>query len=178
VSTIPGVLSPEECALIISEVEAAGPEEAPVTTRHGMVMMKHIRNNRRVMMDDPDRATRLWERVRQDIVPHFEGWDAIGLNERSRYYRYDVGQYFAPHYDGSFARSPVEKSWFTLMAYLNDGFEGGETAFLDRPEVIIEPRAGDAPVFFHAQCHEGRTVTRGRKYALRTDAMYRRRGER
>jgi hypothetical protein len=55
------------------------------------------------------------------------------------------------------------------MVYLNEGFAGGETAFLDR---VVTPRTGRALIFRHELPHEGRPVERGLKYALRTDIMF------
>ena len=55
------------------------------------------------------------------------------------------------------------------MIYLNEDFEGGETAF---EHTVVRPRLGSALLFFHAILHEGREVTRGQKYVLRSDVMY------
>ena len=63
------------------------------------------------------------------------------------------------------------------MTSLNDEIEGGETALPDH-EVVIRPVTGTALVFFHPILHEGREVTRGTKYAVRTDVMYRHPGHR
>jgi hypothetical protein len=57
-----------------------------------------------------------------------------------------------------------------FMIYLNDDFEGGETTF---PEFLIRPEQGMALIFNHDVYHSGREVTRGTKYVLRTDVMYR-----
>ena len=97
----------------------------------------------------------------------------VGANERLRCYRYDVGQRFAPHQDGSFVRNELEQSLLTFMIYLNDDFEGGETNFLEL-DVSIKPRTGSALLFQHPILHEGAEVTAGRKYASRSDIMYRR----
>ena len=101
-------------------------------------------------------------------------WEAIGLNERFRYYRYDPGQKFRPHFDGSFDRTYAEKSLLTFMVYLNEGFAGGWTRFHTDRERFVAPEAGKALVFWHQQLHEGMPVESGRKYVLRTDVMYRR----
>jgi hypothetical protein len=61
------------------------------------------------------------------------------------------------------------------MVYLNDGFEGGATAFhISRPRLLVTPERGMALVFYHRQVHEGMPVARGCKSVLRTDVMYRR----
>jgi prolyl 4-hydroxylase len=99
----------------------------------------------------------------------------VGANERLRCYRYAPGQRFKPHFDGSFARDHDERSLLTFMVYLNDDFEGGETALLDLDQMVA-PKTGSALLFQHPILHEGCTVTRGVKYALRSDIMYRRIG--
>src|SRR5205085_1123826 len=98
--------------------------------------------------------------------PFIPDREACGLNERFRLYRYDPGQRFAPHYDGSYQRSNGERSRLTFMVYLNEGFVGGETAFYDHREDLrlrVTPRTGTALVFVHDQLHEGRPVIEGRK---------------
>jgi hypothetical protein len=127
-------LSPQECEHFIALSEGTGYEGAPITTGTGFVVRKDIRNNDRVMVDDPALSGELWERVRQFMPASWFGWEPVGLNERFRYYRYDPGQRFAPHTDGYFERDNGERSQFTFMVYLNEGFEGGETSFhLPRP---------------------------------------------
>lgn len=106
--------------------------------------------------------------------PLFER-EAIGLNERLRYYRYQAGQTFKPHQDGSFKRENGEKSQITFMIYLNGEFEGGATNFdLRYPygEIEVKPKTGMALLFLHSFRHEGAVVTHGSKYVLRSDVMY------
>ena len=65
----------------------------------------------------------------------------------------------------------------TFMVYLNEGCEGGGTHFYDPGgtlKLAVRPERGKALVFLHLRLHEGAPVTGGRKYALRTDVMYRR----
>jgi prolyl 4-hydroxylase len=172
--TVPEVFFEDECAAMIAQFEAIGFEEALVTTPRGMVMNKGVRNNDRIILDDPARAEALWERVRSHVPASIREWRAYGLNERFRVYRYKPGQRFKPHFDGHFARDPDrDESALTLIVYLNDDFVGGETAFLDY-EVTVKPTAGTGLFFFHPVLHEGREVESGVKYALRTDVMYRR----
>ena len=95
------------------------------------------------------------------------------MNERFRGYRYDPGQQFRDHLDGRFARSESEVSLLTFMIYLNDEFAGGSTRFSDLG-IDVVPQHGTALFFQHALRHAGVTVDLGRKYVLRTDAMYRR----
>lgn len=176
-----GLLSPGECSDWIALGEAIGFGEAPINTEHGQVRVSEVRNNDRAMRDDPARAAALWSRLAGFVPAAIEPWVAVGLNERFRLYRYRPGQYFAPHRDGCFERSHVEKSLFTLMIYLNEGCEGGETHFFRRAgsmrgsqrAITVVPALGAALLFRHLQVHEGAAVIAGEKYALRSDVMYR-----
>jgi hypothetical protein len=173
--TVDGVLSAAECEALVSRIEAAGPVPAPVTTLRGPVMRPEIRNNHRALLDDPELAALLFERVREDVPATLSGMQVVGANERLRCYRYDPGERFAPHYDGAFVRSPEECSLLTFMVYLNEEFAGGETDFPQQSRRIV-PRTGLGLLFQHRLLHEGREVTRGRKYALRSDIMFRKPG--
>ena len=167
-------LAPKECAQLIEHSEQLGYSDAPITTAAGFVMRKDIRDNVRVMLDDPGLAAQWWERARELLVKDWLGWQPVGFNERFRFYRYDVGQRFERHTDGYFERSTGERSHFTFMVYLNEGFAGGETAFhQSRASLRVTPELGKALVFYHRQVHEGMPVIQGRKYVLRTDVMYR-----
>jgi predicted 2-oxoglutarate/Fe(II)-dependent dioxygenase YbiX len=180
-------LSPEECEHYVALSESIGYGDAPINTFGGPVVNKSMRNNERVMLDDPALAARLWERLRPFVAPkRGTHWHAVGLNERLRFYRYDPGQRFDWHFDGAFERSPTEQSALTFMVYLNDAFAGGATEFnfrltgavLDDDAVsAVVPEAGMALVFYHRILHQGAPVTRGRKYVLRSDVMYRWQGE-
>jgi len=68
------------------------------------------------------------------------------------------------------------------MVYLNDDFEGGRTEFNlrrhggvlnDDPLLVVTPRTGTLLVFTHPILHQGAEVTKGRKYVLRSDVMFR-----
>ncbi len=176
VITVDAVLCAEECDQLIARIEAAGPTEAPITTSAGFVMRPDLRNNTRVMFDDPALAATLFERVRAHVPERLEGdWTLCGANERLRCYRYAPGQYFAPHFDGTFTRNSGERSLLTFMVYLNECEAGGHTGILDL-DLTIAPKTGCALLFNHHLLHEGARVQRGVKYAVRSDLMYRRDG--
>ena len=173
VVTIPGLLSREECAAEIDRAEGLGFGEAPITTERGFVRAPEVRNNTRVMRDDPRQASLIWSRLCSHTPPTLPGWSAVGLNERFRLYRYTPGQYFRTHRDGCFARSSSEQSQLTLLIYLNEEFTGGETLLLDWGRV--RPQTGLALIFSHRMLHESVALRSGRKYVLRSDVMYSRR---
>ena len=169
VFTLKDVLSAVECKTLIRDSEQAGYETATITTNRGAAVDSSIRNNARRIEDDPQRATDLWRRLCLELPPFVRGQQAIGVNERFRFYRYDPGERFAGHVDAPFRRSNGEQSLLTLMVYLNDDFEGGETTFR---ELVVRPKTGSALLFRHEIFHEGTVVRRGRKYVLRSDVMF------
>ncbi|BBD62963.1 hypothetical protein NIES2109_58130 (plasmid) [Nostoc sp. HK-01] len=178
--TLDNILLPQECAEYINLTESIGYTDAPINTIRGFQMRPDIRNNERVIVDTPERAFDLWQRV-SDYIPKTIGrWQAVGLNERFRFYRYDPGQRFAIHHDGSYRRPNGEESLLTFIIYLNEGFEGGETRFHlspryyeQLPNINVVPVTGMALCFVHELVHEGVAVVQGRKYVLRSDVMYR-----
>lgn len=168
--TIPNVLSADECAAYIKLIEGIGFSAAPINVGGGRQrVVAGVRNNWRVMFDDECRASELWRKVSPSVPVFLNGRQAVGLNERLRFYRYDPGQRFAPHADGRYVAPTGESSLLTFMVYLNDGFVGGETKF---NEISVVPEEGMALIFRHELWHEGAEVESGRKYVLRTDVMY------
>src|SRR5262245_25902307 len=167
--TLSCFLSPAECEAFICAAEEHGFEAAPIGG--GTLIAPEVRNNTRVMVDDPELSGQLWERLAPWIPARLFEFHALGLNERFRYYRYDPGEYFRWHGDGAFVRSRYERSLLTAMVYLNDCPEGGTTDF--RIGCSVAPRRGAALLFEHQLVHQGAPVVRGLKYVLRTDVMYR-----
>lgn len=185
VRVVDDVFTADECAVVVARIEALGPSFAPITTHRGFVDRPDIRNNDRVIFDDVDLANDLFARLaphlplqRRGLTPEDRRgeqgdplWTATTCNERFRGYRYQRGQRFAPHYDGPFVRNDDDRSALTLLLYLNEGFDGGETRFLDWQSTVT-PKTGSVLLFDHAILHEGAGVLAGTKYALRSDVMY------
>ncbi|KAJ5290371.1 uncharacterized protein N7443_010624 [Penicillium atrosanguineum] len=118
------------------------------------------------------------------------GGEPLGLNPNIRIYRYSAGQFFAQHYDESNALNflplgaaksmPARTTW-TLLIYLTT-CSGGETVFLPEPTradrnpepITVVPEMGMALFHRHGdQCmlHEGKEVTNGEKWVLRSDLV-------
>ncbi len=174
---VPHLVDPTFCTGMIAQAEALGFAPATITTEDGTSVVPDIRNNDRLILDDPELAGELWRLVAPSVAQPFKGQVAVGLNERLRVYRYGPGQQFDWHQDGEY-RSGASVSRFTLMVYLNDDYEGGGTSFGDvfSPHVFqdftVRPETGKALLFHHPLSHRGDPVLRGRKYVLRTDVMF------
>lgn len=111
------------------------------------------------------------ERFRPFAVERFASSRVLGFHEMFRFYKYEPGQRFKSHIDGSNVRNEEEASYFTFMIYLNDDFEGGHTSFRYHN---VTPRKGTALVFYHGMKDTGEEIITGTKYVLRTDVMYKR----
>ena len=172
--TLEDVICETECEAWIKAIDALEPTTAPITTFRGEVYKTDIRNNERVLKNSPEYAAYLFDKVKERLPADIFGWTIIGLNELFRCYRYKPGMKFLPHTDGCYARSEDERSYYTLLLYLNTVDSGGETAFYVEPEVRISPKPGLALVFQHDIAHEACEVVSGIKYVARTDVMYRR----
>lgn len=187
--SIDNVLSGAECLAWIARADAAAFVPALINVGGGReVAAPSVRSSTRVMFDDLPTAADLWARIRHavpvDVVPRYE---PIGLNERLRFLRYDPGQHFSPHFDGSYPRpdGSGERSFLTLLLYLNVGYEGGFTTFYgpdgDEPgseAVGVEPAPGRVILHEHALLHGVPPLEAGRKYVVRTDVMFRPRSSR
>jgi predicted 2-oxoglutarate/Fe(II)-dependent dioxygenase YbiX len=179
------VLTAAECQALIDLSEAQTYTPALVNVGFGReVALPDVRNNDRYIRDDVDMAGVLFERIRTFLPTTFRDCTLVELNERLRFLRYDPGQKFEPHMDGSYMRMHGprrgDRSLITVQVYLNQGFDGGETTFLshnsDTPSVPYVPEAGSVLIFEHRLLHEGSQVRGGRKYTIRTDVMYSRSG--
>eukprot|EP01117_Protostelium_nocturnum_P001423 TRINITY_DN1172_c0_g1_i5.p1 TRINITY_DN1172_c0_g1~~TRINITY_DN1172_c0_g1_i5.p1 ORF type:complete len:274 (-),score=94.78 TRINITY_DN1172_c0_g1_i5:1272-2093(-) len=150
---------------------------------------QQIRNSERVLFDASDQ---MGIPLNRRILPHLmqtcecegsnwkvqqigEGKAKGPINSRWRFNKYHANQYFKPHFDAGFVYDDNEKTLFTFILYLSEGFEGGETTFFpgdkkvswDKPipgiECKVKPKMGSALVFFQAgklnPRHEGTHYT-------------------
>ncbi|WP_028101373.1 prolyl hydroxylase family protein [Pseudoduganella violaceinigra] len=168
--TVDRFLSETECQHYIGMGEQMGYRPSEVNLPAGSVRREDIRNNDRVIVDNPRLAEFLFQRAMPVLPPDIGQWRLHGLNERFRFYRYGPGEYFKWHKDGSFEKSGDEVSLLTFLIYLNADFEGGDTQF--RWDTV-RPQEGRLLVFPHKQSHQGAEIIAGTKYVLRSDVMYR-----
>ncbi|UJR30379.1 hypothetical protein I4U23_017914 [Adineta vaga] len=173
------VFTYDECIEWIKLTENRGYSPALVNIGVQEILMTDVRNNDRCIIDDENMAQQLFERIKSYLPETWNDYKLVGLNERLRFLRYDPGQKFETHMDGSYQRQDGsgETSFITIQLYLNEGFIGGETTFVhdydSSKNVRCIPRTGMVLVFEHRLMHEGSRLRKGRKYTLRTDVMYR-----
>lgn len=177
-----GSLTDQECRALVELSESRGYQNA-----EEYCMMYRNRWNDRFMSDDVDLAAFLWERVRAFVPKSLEmfdrKWEVDYMNTRFRFCKYTGGKdhYFGAHTDGMYQLDNDHTSLLTCMFYLNSGdeFEGGLTNFIEygtrKLKCSVKPEPGLCLIFRQVDLrtyHEGTMVTRGCKYILRTDIMF------
>lgn len=150
IDSVPGafqllnVTSNQECRNLIDISESVGYQQdaavsLPRSVRH---------NDSFTWIVDTQTTSLIWQRCASLInskVSLFDGKKALGLNARFRFYRYQTGDYFSPHTDGSWPGSEIidgelvtnayadRWSQLTFLLFLSDDYEGGSTEFfIDR----------------------------------------------
>ena len=161
VPSVPGafqllnVLSQTECDRFIQQTEALGYlEDAAVS------LPRSVRHNHNVtwVVDEKTDGI-IWQRCKPFMTDEkgiFDHKKALGLNARFRFYRYQPGDFFKPHTDGSWPGSRViERELFSnafddrwsnmsFLIYLSDNFTGGNTQFwVNRDNPSLPARQGD-----------------------------------
>ena len=172
------VFTPAECQELIRLSEEYGYQTALINSADGKgVHIPGYRDGHRVMIDDPEFVKILFQRISQYLPKEFCTHTLLEINERLRFLRYGPEGKFAPHSDGTYFRENAQ-TFITLQMYLNEGFEGGATTFLERKQngkrLEVKPETGMILVFQHDLYHEGSVVISGTKYTIRGDVLYQR----
>ncbi len=183
------VLSPGECEQFRLIVDTLGfHEDAPVSLPHSV---RHM-HNLNWLVDESICGT-LFSRCQPQLTELIGGAPSLGLNARFRFYRYQPGDYFKTHTDGSWPGSAVVDgklqvdafgdrwSQLTFLLLLSSDYDGGHTRFYPEGEsgeaIPVHTPLGSALCFPHGghpqhYPHAGEKIRRGIKYIIRTDVLY------
>ncbi len=175
IAVLPGFLSPEVCAWLIARGEEQQGPAFIFDAAAGRPKQDVSRTNTvtRLGIAETDLVALLVQaRITEVTGFDFDRLEALNL------LCYDPGQAFLPHFDYLDPRTPTTKAEMalsgqrvaTLLVYLNDDYDGGETEF---PEVRFRFRGapGDALLFYSLKpsgspdsktLHAGLPPTRGR----------------
>ena len=131
-----GLLSADECGRMIELTEEMGYGET-----HSASLPREIRQSETVIWQgEPWFTEPLFARVERALPAPVLGQRPVGLHSFVRFYRYRKGQFLGPHYDANWQSEDGRYSQATLILYLNEGFEGGETVF-HQPNPRFHPGA-------------------------------------
>ncbi len=177
--------SKEECEYLINGIKYN--EDVEYKNTVGEVYRKNLR----LQIDHSDLACQVYERIKAFLPSEYEiesnreelgafskgKWAPSCINPRFRICKYLNYGHFGAHYDGCFIKSQDDRSFLTIMFYLNEEYEGGETVFLDREsgeiKLSLKPTTGMMVIFPQDVWHEGKAV-QGEKYIFRTDILFKR----
>jgi hypothetical protein len=215
--TLDGVIKSIECGAIIAKADTKGwNTSSPSGGGHGRTGREDPRTNKFCVFYDSKLSNRLWDEVKNSLPPdltfikqnvYFNSvskgaeWTPAFVYDKIRIYKYDVGDSFPEHIDYKVKRTVfrngreyIQQSFLTLLVYLNDDFEGGETGYWTdhngihcrfiraeeklgcnkNHQIVITPKTGMAVVQDQNILHEGLPTTKGIKYILRTDIIHER----
>eukprot|EP01097_Dermamoeba_algensis_P011705 TRINITY_DN9189_c0_g1_i1.p1 TRINITY_DN9189_c0_g1~~TRINITY_DN9189_c0_g1_i1.p1 ORF type:complete len:268 (+),score=31.86 TRINITY_DN9189_c0_g1_i1:76-879(+) len=213
--TLTNVLSQEECRSIIDRANEKGwNKSSPSGGGHGRTGREDPRTNSFCVWNDQQLADKVWKRVKPFLQPDLTHipfntylsaktkgaeWKPVGVVDKIRVYKYEVGEAFPEHVDYKSGRDVMretpnglqkyrQQTFFTLLIYLNDEFSGGETGYWTNHQGIhcrflrdcewkphqhvIIPQNGTCVVQEQNILHEGTPIQKGRKYVLRTDIIH------
>ena len=213
--TVDNVLSKEQCKKIIEKANEKGwNESSPSGGGHGRTGREDPRTNSFCVFHDSNIASNIWAQIKETLpndltflgdnvyfnsVSKGSEWNPAFIYDKIRIYRYQPGEAFPEHIDYKVKRNIIEddkefvqQSFLSLLIYLNDDFEGGETGYwpdhngihcrflrnVERQnctkdhQVSIKPSTGLCVIQDQNILHEGLPTTKGVKYLLRTDIIH------
>eukprot|EP01102_Stenamoeba_stenopodia_P015217 TRINITY_DN5169_c0_g1_i1.p1 TRINITY_DN5169_c0_g1~~TRINITY_DN5169_c0_g1_i1.p1 ORF type:complete len:216 (+),score=39.49 TRINITY_DN5169_c0_g1_i1:50-697(+) len=155
-----------------------------------LVIITNQKHNK-PFIQNPELADYLYQKIRLLCPPrwvvHEEDDEHMGpfskgewelssrLDSRIQIYHYKPGGVFEKHTDGATFHSADRRSLFTVLVYLNDGYEGGHTTVYtdDETKSYKVPKGmGSCFAMLQRTLHEGSVVESGEKWALRCDVLY------
>lgn len=173
---LPGFLTPEECSEIILLARKIGMHRSEVYGASQDVVDNSSRKSYTAWLSDSVGPV---IRKISNLTAMVTGLP-LENQEDLQVLRYPEGGFFSPHYDCC-EGGPEECNRMnatggprrvTIIIYLNDGFEGGETVF-PKANLTIKPQVGKAAVFWSTDdkdgildlaYHGGNPVRKGEKW--------------
>lgn len=169
------LLSPELCQHLIAIADLRTPSPAAIELGR---RDDEVRNSGQLRLEG-DRLLASTNQLLLDQVGRIQDWllAQYGIRftqaEACSILRYGPGEYYKRHVDNLLLPSRLAEAEqglptrdVSIVGYLNEGFEGGETYF-DRQDLKVTPRTGGAVVFpsFFTFPHQSLPVLRGCKYS-------------
>lgn len=215
--TLENILTPQSCKLLIDRCNLKGwNDSSPSGGGHGRTGNEEARDNKFCILYDDSLAKEMMQKVKpylQDNLeflgenPYFHSvtkgkeWTPSFIYNKLRIYKYEEGTSFPEHLDYKVKRTIirddqefVQQSFLSILIYLNDDFEGGNTGYwpdhngvhcrflrnvekqcsVKDHQIVIRPKTGMAVIQDQNILHEGLPTKKGIKYILRSDIIYER----
>jgi len=157
---IENLLTKIECEYLILKARAKIFKKAKDGEKYGRYNQETFINNDGIL--NLLRA-RLSDRINACFDARFSTQNTTSVLE---IYLYNEGDFVSPHSDTPISLGEDVLTNYTLVVYLNDDFEGGETFFLLN-NLKMKTKKGGALLFNQSLVHGGLKVLQGNKYIVR-----------
>ena len=135
---------------------------------------------KKIKRKDPTHSALIFSRIKHLLPENYldrKGieWTLSGISDYIDYAHIKENEMIGLHSDKGSVFEPRENRYskFTLLTYLTDEFEGGETVYyLDEKKIEIKPETNKTILFDIELFHEGRKLLEGNKIWLKTDLIY------
>eukprot|EP01080_Neovahlkampfia_damariscottae_P006756 gene6756-10921_t len=195
--TIEDLIPKEECSELIKYAEEQGFKTITETIKENKLTAESLEDYRNLkdvqirtsyMCEkfDSQFSTKIFNKIKNLFPDELsDGRKKVKCDEVLRILKYKKGDFFRPHLDGSYDERDENMkkilgscyTMYTILIYLNDDYEGGETKFYnilkEGNHIKIEKKTGKSTIFnINSTVHSGTEITSGVKYVLRTGIMY------
>jgi len=159
------VFTPEECAQLIADFTPLL-KPALVETMD-LSQSTSIRKSSAVFVVPNKSTSWVFERLSKTIREINEavyGFDVSQFREGFQFTRYEVGEYYGPHFDIGPGKLTERKLSLTVQLSAPEEYTGGELTIY--PEFVAPKTQGTMTVFPSFMCHNVAPVTSGVRYSL------------
>lgn len=161
------VFTPEECSQLIADFT---PHLKPASVESmDPAQSTSIRKSSAVFVFPSSATSWVFERLGKtirDINDAVYGFDVRQFREGFQFTRYEVGEYYGPHFDIGPGKLTERKLSSTVQLSAPEDYSGGELIIY--PEFVAPKDQGSMTVFPSFMCHDVRPVTAGVRYSLVT----------
>jgi PKHD-type hydroxylase len=164
-AAIQRVFTPEECSRLIADC-TPHLQPALVETKD-LAQSASIRKSSAAFVFPNESTNWVFERLRKtirEINDSVYGFVVSEFREGFQFTRYEVGEYYGPHFDIGPGRLTERKLSLTVQLSAPDEYTGGELVVY--PEFVAPKEQGTMTVFPSFMCHNVNPVTTGVRYSL------------
>ena len=164
-AVIPMVFTPEECLRLIADFT---PHLKPASVESlDPAQSASIRKSSAVFVFPNESTNWVFERLGKairEINDTIYGFVVSQFKEGFQFTRYEVGEYYGPHFDIGPGKLTERKLSLTVQLSAPEDYTGGELIIY--PEFVASKDQGTMTVFPSFMCHDVRPVKTGVRYSL------------
>lgn len=157
--------TPRECVQLITDFT---PHLKPASIESmDPAQSASIRKSSAVFVFPSESTSWVFERLAKavrEINDSVYGFDVSEFREGFQFTRYEVGEYYGPHFDIGPGKLTERKLSLTVQLSSPDDYTGGELIIY--PEFVAPRDQGSMTVFPAFMCHDVRPVKTGVRYSL------------